>query len=124
MVAVVGAALLVETVVVGLPRLVVVVLALADAVLKLVVTAPTGMVVGGVAVAPAAASIVVRTVVVTVVVVVAVVVVVVVEVVVEVVVVDEGRVGPVIRGGPMSSKCMPSGMLQVPPQANPFRRNT
>ena len=45
-------------------------------------------------------------------------------VVVDVVVVDDGNTPPTIRGGPTSSKCMPSGMLQVPPHANPFRRNT
>ena len=45
-------------------------------------------------------------------------------VVVDVVVVDDGSVGPTMRGGPMSSKCMPSGMLHVPPHANPLRRKT
>lgn len=45
-------------------------------------------------------------------------------VVVEVVVVDDGNAPPTMRGGPTSSKCIPSGMLQVPPQANPLRRNT
>ena len=45
-------------------------------------------------------------------------------VVVDVVVVEDGNTPPTIRGGPTSSKCMPSGMLQVPPHANPFRRNT
>ena len=45
-------------------------------------------------------------------------------VVVDVVVVEDGNPPPTIRGGPTSSKCMPSGMLQVPPHANPFRRNT
>lgn len=43
-------------------------------------------------------------------------------VVVEVVVVDEGIGAPVIRGGPINSKCMPSGMLHVPPHAKPLRR--
>jgi hypothetical protein len=61
--------------------------------------------------------------------------VVVVEVVVEVVVVDVvvvdvvevvpgGNFGPVTRGVPMNSKCMPSAMGKVPPHANPCRRNT
>ena len=45
-------------------------------------------------------------------------------VVVDVDVVDDGNTPPMMRGGPTSSKCMPSGMLQVPPQANPLRRNT
>ena len=45
-------------------------------------------------------------------------------VVVVVVVVDDGSGAPETRGGPMSSKCMPSGMLHVPPHAKPLRRNT
>ena len=45
-------------------------------------------------------------------------------VVVLVVVVDDGSGDPAIRGTPISSKCMPSGILHVPPQAKPLRRNT
>ena len=45
-------------------------------------------------------------------------------VVVLAVVVDDGSGDPAIRGTPISSKCMPSGILHVPPQAKPLRRNT
>lgn len=44
-------------------------------------------------------------------------------VVVDVDVVDDGSGAPVIRGSPTNSKCMPSGMLHVPPHAKPLRRN-
>jgi hypothetical protein len=50
-------------------------------------------------------------------------------VVLEVVIVVVGTVpggsfGPLIRGEPMYSKCIPSGNAHVPPHANPCRRNT
>ena len=53
-------------------------------------------------------------------------------VVVDVVVVDVvatvggalGSVGPVTLGLPMNSKCIPSVIGKLPPQANPLRRNT
>ncbi len=35
-----------------------------------------------------------------------------------------GSGGPSIRGVPMNSKCMPSVIGKLPPQAKPFRRNT
>ncbi len=44
--------------------------------------------------------------------------------VVEVVVVLGGSGGPVTRGSPMYSKCMPSAIGNVPPHAKPCRRNT
>jgi hypothetical protein len=45
-------------------------------------------------------------------------------VVVLVVVVAIGSGGPDTRGEPMYSKCIPSGIGNVPPQAKPWRRNT
>lgn len=44
--------------------------------------------------------------------------------VVDVVVVLGGSGGPVTRGSPMYSKCMPSAIGNVPPHAKPCRRNT
>lgn len=35
-----------------------------------------------------------------------------------------GSGGPLTRGVPMNSKCMPSAIGKLPPQANPLRRNT
>ncbi len=44
-------------------------------------------------------------------------------VVVDVVVVATGSGGPLTRGVPIHSKCMPSGIGKVPPHAKPCRRN-
>ncbi len=47
-----------------------------------------------------------------------------VEVVDDVDVVPGGSFGPVTRGVPMNSKCIPSAIGNVPPHANPCRRKT